>query len=363
MPNTHIDENMASAWLAAIVASSDDAIISKDLNGIITSWNAGAERTFGYTADEAIGQPVLMLIPDDRKDEEPDILGRIRNGERIDHYETVRQHRDGRMIDISLTVSPIRAADGTVIGASKIARDFTEHNRVVAAEHEAEMMHRLVERQESERKRLARDLHDHIGQQMTGFRLRIERLAWMLDQDKPALAEVNELRGIAAKIDSDLAFLSWELRPTEIDALGLTDALKSFTTEWSRQYGVEADFQSIPKNSNGKLPDDLETSLYRITQEALNNVVKHASAQKVSVFFHKSKTGVSLLIEDDGKGFFPEIALKRPGAGGLGITGMRERTQLLNGYFGIESSPGKGTTVFCRLPVKSNGKAAQAKAH
>jgi PAS domain S-box-containing protein len=116
---------MAQARLAAIVESAEDAIVSKTLDSIITSWNKGAERIFGYTAEEAIGQSVTMLIPEDHIDEEPEILSRIRRGDRIEHYETVRLHKDGTLIDISLTVSPIRAADGRIIGASKIARDIT----------------------------------------------------------------------------------------------------------------------------------------------------------------------------------------------------------------------------------------------
>jgi len=116
----------AALQLAAIVESSDDAIASKDLNGIVTSWNKGAERIFGYTAAEIIGRPIAILIPPDRQDEEPEILRRIRNGERIEHYETVRQRKDGRLIDISLTVSPMRDETGRVFGASKIARDITE---------------------------------------------------------------------------------------------------------------------------------------------------------------------------------------------------------------------------------------------
>jgi PAS domain S-box-containing protein len=118
--------------LAAIVSSSDDGIISKDLNGVITSWNAGAGRIFGYAADEIIGKPVTVLIPRDRHDEEPGILGRILRGERIDHYETIRQRKDGTRIDISLTVSPIRNAEGKITGASKIARDITGQKRIEA---------------------------------------------------------------------------------------------------------------------------------------------------------------------------------------------------------------------------------------
>lgn len=116
----------ASRRLAAIIESSDDAIISKDLNGIITSWNVAAERLFGYRHDEIVGQSILTLIPPDRQHEEPRILGRIRRGERIDHYETVRRRKDGTLLDISVTVSPLKDKSGKIIGASKIARDITE---------------------------------------------------------------------------------------------------------------------------------------------------------------------------------------------------------------------------------------------
>jgi PAS domain S-box-containing protein len=116
-------------WLASIAASSDDAIITKNLDGIITSWNKSAEQLFGYTAEEMIGKSGTILIPSERHDEEPAILDRIRCGERIEHYETVRQRRDGCLIDISLTVSPVRNAHGKIIGASKVARDITERKR------------------------------------------------------------------------------------------------------------------------------------------------------------------------------------------------------------------------------------------
>lgn len=135
----------SASWLAAIVQSSDDAILSKDLNGIITSWNDGAERLYGYTSSEVIGKPVSILIPEDRQDEEPRILERLRRGERIEHYETVRRRKDGSLLDISLTVSPVRNPDGAIIGASKIARDITDRKR--AEEQQSllirEMNHRI----------------------------------------------------------------------------------------------------------------------------------------------------------------------------------------------------------------------------
>lgn len=123
----------AALLLSAIVNSSDDAIISKDLNGIITSWNVSAERLFGYTSDEVIGKSITILIPSDRQNEEPQILSRLKRGERIDHFETIRKRKDGTLLDISLTISPVRDRQGKIVGVSKIARDITERKRAQEA--------------------------------------------------------------------------------------------------------------------------------------------------------------------------------------------------------------------------------------
>ena len=124
--------------LSAIVASSDDAIIGKDLNSIITSWNAGAENIFGYTADEMIGTSIMRLIPPDRQDEEKEILSRIRRGERCSHFETIRLAKDGRQLNVSITVSPIKDSTGRVVGASKVARDITDRKRAEAGKRESQ---------------------------------------------------------------------------------------------------------------------------------------------------------------------------------------------------------------------------------
>jgi PAS domain S-box-containing protein len=135
----------AGAWLAAIVENSDDAILSKTLDGVISTWNRGATSLFGYSVEEAVGRHITIIIPEDRLAEEDEIISRLRKGERIRHFETVRRRKDGRLVDISLTVSPVRDAHGRIIGASKIARDITETRR--AAERQTlllrEMNHRI----------------------------------------------------------------------------------------------------------------------------------------------------------------------------------------------------------------------------
>jgi PAS domain S-box-containing protein len=131
-PRSHIDAQL----LAAIVASSDDAIVSKNLDGIITSWNESAERIFGYTAEEAIGQPITLIIPPQRRGEEADIIARLRRGQRVDHFRTIRRHKDGTLLDVSLTISPIKDSSGKVVGASKVARDITAQIRAEERERQ-----------------------------------------------------------------------------------------------------------------------------------------------------------------------------------------------------------------------------------
>ena len=160
----------AAQLLASIVESSDDAIISKDLNGIIMSWNAGAELLFGYSAEEAVGQPVTMLIPSDRVDEEPGILQRIRRGERVDHYDTLRRRKDGTLVNISLTVSPVKDARGMIVGASKIAHDISERKRAQEQERllAGEMKHRIKNSLATVQALATQTLHSATGRRKTG---------------------------------------------------------------------------------------------------------------------------------------------------------------------------------------------------
>jgi PAS domain S-box-containing protein len=137
--------------VAAVVESSDDAIVTKDLHGIITSWNRGAEQIFGYRAEEVIGKPVNILIPADHPNEEPEILERIRRGERIEHYETIRLRKDGAPLNISLTVSPVRDSSGTIVGASKIGRDITERNRIETERRQTEAQNAILAREAEHR--------------------------------------------------------------------------------------------------------------------------------------------------------------------------------------------------------------------
>jgi two-component system sensor histidine kinase UhpB len=347
--------------LAAIVDSSDDAIVSKTLEGIITSWNRGAEQLFGYTAAEAIGQHISLIIPEDRKDEEVDVLARLRRGEKVDHFETVRRAKDGRPVYISLTVSPVRDARGVIVGASKVARDITD--RLLAAEaqrraHEeqerTQLLTRLVLAQEDERRRIARDLHDQLGQQLTALRLTLEMLKVQSFGRTELRIQVETLEALALQLDEDVAFRVWELRPTALDDLGLQAALTNYVRHWSKHFGIPAQLHT-GESTDERLTAEVETVMYRLAQEALNNVAKHARAEHVDVVLERTADHVSLIIEDNGVGF--DASNAEMVGEGLGLIGMRERAALVGADLQIESTPGRGTTVILRAPVAATASA------
>jgi PAS domain S-box-containing protein len=373
------------AWLAAIVDSSDDAVVSKTLDGVITSWNRGAERIFGYTAEEAIGQHIYLIIPGDRRAEEEEVLARLRRGERVEHFETVRRTKDGRLVPISLTVSPVRDAHGAMIGASKVARDISERKAAEEAlrrareeledrvrqrtaalasvndslrleiaerqriEHErVQLLTRLVLAQEDERRRIARELHDQLGQQLTALRLTLEMLKAESVERTDLRVQIETLEELARQLDQDIAFRVGELRPTGIEDLGLPAALTRYAHNWSRHFGIPVRLHTSPATDYG-LSSEVKTTIYRLAQEALNNVAKHARADHVDVVLERSSASLALIVEDNGVGFDPSSA--ETFGQRLGLIGMRERAALVGGDLQIESTPGRGTTVIVRMPA------------
>jgi PAS domain S-box-containing protein len=374
------------ARLAAVVDSSDDAIVSKTLDGVITSWNRGAERLFGFTATEAVGQHIFLIIPEDRRAEENEVLARLRRGERIEHFETVRQAKDGRQIAISLTVSPVIDARGRIIGASKVARDITERKRAEQAltrvyeeleervrvrtaelssvneslrsemaerqrveQERVQLLTRLVLAEENERRRIARELHDQLGQQLTALRLTLETLKAQAVERPEFRVQVETLAELARQLDQDVAFRVWELRPTML-VEGLRVALTNYVDNWSRHFNIPVRLHTS-RSTDERLTPEIETTMYRLAQEALNNVVKHARADHVDVVLERSSQSVSLIIEDSGIGF--DLSNAETAGNGLGLTGMRERAALVGADLQIESTPGRGTTIIIRTPAVS----------
>ena len=294
-----------------------------------------------------------LIHPDDRSKVREAIERALSSGESYQaEFRTVRPDGEVRWLFTSARV--FRDVEGPyrLIGATS---DITERVKVESARRENEIMQRLVNAQEAERQRIARDLHDHLGQKMTGLRFKIES-ALSRSNDNPDLqALLDEIQESALQIDHDIGFLSWELRPTELDTLGLDDALSSFVREWSGQYAINAEFHSNISDiraQHGRLSRTIETNLYRIAQEGLNNILKHANAKNVSVLLQYRRDSLVLIVEDDGQGIAEDVRSEaRKGNGSFGLIGMHERAALLKGTFEIESRPGKGTTLITTVPL------------
>jgi len=239
------------------------------------------------------------------------------------------------------------------------------------AESRAHMLlHELVNAQENERARIARDLHDELGQQVTSLRLHLSQVERDLSDDsKNNVKRALDLtKHEAERIDTQVSFLSWKIRPTTIEEMGLAKALRGYVHEWSRNFEVAAEFRVSRNKPKGRLLPEIETNIYRMAQESLNNIAKYAQARNVDVLLATTDKEISLIVEDDGRGFDTAATngSKNGGSsdssytavsstsstGGLGIRGMHERAALLGGTLQIESVQGQGTTVFIRIPAR-----------
>ena len=468
------------ARLAAIVESSDDAIISKDLNGTITSWNAAATRLFGFTAQETVGRSVTMLIPPELHSQETQILERLRRGERIEHFETVRITKTGRRFDVSLTISPVRDSKGIIIGASKIARDITEGKQVQEALRESQtqlvlaleasrtamfdwdlvtkrskwnpqmaalygsyhdheyiegdqwrqLFHpddraRLVEEaaqilktqdnkfqfefravlpdgtlkwilshgrivrdadgtplrmigthtditdrkqaeemaimreitgkllhvQDAERRRIARELHDSSGQLLAALQMNLTPVEDEAGKVSSEFAEtIRQSIELIRQLSQELRTVCYLLHPPLLDELGLPSALRWYVEGFAERSKIEVELNLSPEL--GRLPVEMETTIFRIIQESLTNIHRHSGSKKAAIRLSRSSSGVCLEVQDFGKGM-PRARTNGNSAHratGVGIQGMRERVRQLSGTFDIQSRE-DGTTVTARFPV------------
>lgn len=346
----------------------DHAIFTMDPSRRIDSWNTAAQRTFGYTAEEAIGKSGdIIFTPEDRAAGAPveEMVQARDTGRATDERWHLR--KDGSRLFVSGILSPLRDARGELSGYVKITRDLTERkeweDRLQRAnddleqrvaertDHVEQLLRKLVSVQEDERRRIARDIHDHLGQQMTALRLNLASLRDSTVEHPALRAQVERIENLAATMDAGVDFLAWELRPGVLEDLGLAAALSDFVREWSAYFRIRAEFHAAAMTSV-RLPPDVESNMYRVAQEALNNVSKHAEASRVSVVLEQHGGRTVMIVEDDGKGFDPAEVHGRPERDrGLGLIGMRERVALIRGRLEIESAPGRGTTIFVEGPA------------
>jgi PAS domain S-box-containing protein len=334
-----------------IVQASADAILSFDAAGAIQTWNPGASQLFGYSESEAVGKDVWETLRlEGGADAVDKIMATLRSGRAVLQTDIARQ-RSGENVDVLLSLTPHIEPGGELVSISAIIRDVTERQRMIKAKHQQELLQNLIESQEAERQRFARDLHDHLGQQLTGLRLALGNLSATIS-DPDTVETIDGIKEQALRIDREISFIAFELRPNILQQMGLFEAIENFVAEWSRNYAIPAYFRGARQNAL-RLSPEIEINLYRITQECLNNVLKHARAKTVTVILEERGMQVSLIIEDDGRGFSPEEKddLVKISGHGLGLLGMHERAAVIGGAFQVESAVDSGTTVFVRAPV------------
>ena len=365
----------------------DYAIFTLDPAGEVVTWNLGAANIFGYEEQEITGKSAgLLFVPEDRVNGVPEREMETARSTGRASDERWQQRKDGSRFYASGIMVPLRA-DDTLIGYAKIARDLTqekqteeellqhrekleqliagrtvelaEANEILvlqmselrrAEEERVALLQRVVTVQEDERRRIARDMHDSLGQQMTALRLKLASLKDDLHRGVRIDGGIEHLQDLGKRLDEEVNFLVWELRPTVLDDLGLAAAIENYVHEWTRHCSIAVEFHA-GRMGDARLDGNLETNLYRIMQEALNNAYKHSKARSLNIVLEARRNEFVLVMEDDGVGFAVEEVKGTPrSAGGLGLTGMTERAAIIGGTVEIESAPGKGTTVFVRVP-------------
>jgi PAS domain S-box-containing protein len=364
----------AQTRLAAIIESSDDAIVGKDLTGRVTSWNQGAERIFGYAASEMIGQHISRIIPPERLQEEPEILERLKRGERVDHFETVRRAKDGRQVHVSLTISPIRNAEGEIVGASKIARDITDRKKIERElkRYSEELENKVAERTaelEAFSYSVSHDLRAPL-RAMHGFAdLLLQQYAPQLDAEgqdylqriKRSGTRLNQL------IESILAYsrvsrMNLELRSIELDKL-----VPQVLDEYLNLNHADADVQIKRPLAAVRANEPLLTQCISNLVSNAIKFVRPGERPRIHIATEPKESSVRLSVTDNGIGVTPENqdrifdlftrvhSLDAYAGSGIGLAIVERAVTRMGGKVGLNSEPHKGSTFWIELPKAGNG--------
>jgi len=324
----------ARAQFAAIVESSSSAIMATNLDGIVVSWNPGAEQLYGYSAKEMIGRSIRSVIPPDHYHEFDSALTTLRSGESVETFETVRRRKDRRLIPVDVTVSQIRNTKGTIVGMSGIVRDVSERRRL-----EAEVLHAS----EREQLRIAQDLHDGLTQHVAGIACIAKVLRDDLSKENsPHAAIATKIATLLEDASAQTRNLARGLYPVPSEATGLMTALRALTERTTELYHIVCTF-------NCQRPvlirdTHIANHLYRIAQEAVTNAVRHGKPKRIEIALSSTGARLVLGVRDDGTGI-----RRKPNANGIGLRAMHYRANLISGTLVVQHTPGRGTEILCTV--------------
>ena len=382
-------EAASNRFRGNVLEQINDIVIAVDADDRLIYLNPPAERKYGVKASDVLGEKVDALFSvrwDDAAHEKAwhesienrgswrgenihitrdgtefyaeSMIGKLYDGQRvftgkmavirdITHRKTAEEELKRAHEELEERVESRTRELGETYRA--LQREMEERSKL--EKQRTELLERIVTTEEEERGRIARDIHDQLGQRVTALRLQIASLIDNGIDPEKLPGQVELLRRNAMRLDSEISFLAWELRPAALDDLGLPDAAAAFLEDWSHNYKISSGFNSRGFGER-RLEPRIETQLYRIMQEALNNIAKHSSATRVNVLLSWNRDEVALLVEDNGKGFDVAAVEGTRGGKGFGLMSMQERANLVGGKVEIESALGAGVTVYARLPIE-----------
>ncbi len=350
--NTTVES--ADQFRLLVDAVQDYAIFMLDTHGNIASWNVGGEHIKGYRASEIIGRHFsLFYTEEDRRRGKPEQLLKLATEHGWVEHEGWRVRKDGSRFWANVTLTAIHGPNGELIGFGKVTRDFTERKKIEKRLADSERSLRelslhLLRTQDEERRRIGRDLHDSLGQYLAALKMKIEMLA----KRDPADEHLAESIRLIDESIKEVRTLSYLLHPPLLEESGLSSAAQWYLDGFAARSHIEVKFQC---DSNfPRLPRDLELAMFRILQEALTNVHRHAASSTAQIrLFVRDSTAV-LEVQDQGKGISPEL-LEQAGwerSFGIGLRGMSERMQQLGGHLELSSALNHGTTVTAIAPLE-----------
>ena len=349
-----LEENIKeNQRLASIAEQTADAIIMHDKNLKISFWNHSAETIFGYKRSEVIGKSAGLIVPEKLKKEFLDNLSNIKKRQPINNYETKRLTKKGDLIDVSISASPlIDKKTKKVVGDIVSMRDISE--KILAKQSQKELRQNreltaiIQGHIEDERRSLARELHDELGQYVSAVKIFAQNIInRSKGKDKDIEESALSVTSAANQIYDGMHSIIRQLRPGSLDNLGLSETIKDMASNWRSQHpSIQIDL-FVGKNLD-HLGEAININIYRIIQEAMNNCLKHARAHNISINLDHKDKYLTLIFNDDGVGFDTNLLTKSKQ---FGLIGMKERVKSLSGMFSIKSTPTKGTLINISIPL------------